>query len=91
MQIRVLFFASVRERLRRTDITCVLPAAATVEDLLDQLCRDLPPLADVRRALSVAVNQEYVNAEHRLADNDEVALIPPVSGGLDVRDCCAAS
>ena len=86
MHVHLRFFASIREKLHRSDATCSLPESATVENLLDQLCHDYPPLADVRRALRVAVNQEYVDSEHRLADNDEVALIPPVSGGLDVRD-----
>jgi molybdopterin converting factor subunit 1 len=81
MQARVRFFASIREKLHRSEATCALADGATVNDLLDQLCRDYPALADVRRALRVAVNQEYVDAHHPLSDNDEVALIPPVSGG----------
>lgn len=81
MHVQLRFFASIREKLRRSEATCSLPDGATVDDLLGQLCREYPPLADVRRALRVAVNQEYVDLDHRLADNDEVALIPPVSGG----------
>jgi molybdopterin converting factor subunit 1 len=86
MDIQVRFFASIREKLRRSEATCSLPDGATVRDLVDQLCREHPPLAGVRGALRVAVNQEYVDAQHPLSDNDEVALIPPVSGGLDVRN-----
>jgi len=86
MQVRLRFFASVREKLHRHEATCSLPDGATVRDLLDELCREYPALADVRRALRVAVNQEYVDLGHALSDNDEVALIPPVSGGTDVRD-----
>jgi molybdopterin synthase catalytic subunit len=89
MHIRLRFFASVRERLRRSEATCVLPDGATVGDLLDQLCHEYTALAEVRGALRVAVNQEYVDPQHPLSDNDEVALIPPVSGGLDVRNRCA--
>lgn len=81
MQIRLRFFASVRERLRRQEATCSLPQGATVGALLDQLCDDYPALAEVRESLSIAVNHEYVDASHTLTDNDEVALIPPVSGG----------
>jgi len=84
--VHVRFFASVREKLRRSELTVDMAGGATVRDLLDQLCREYPPLADVRQALRVAVNQEYVETDHRLADDDEVALIPPVSGGTDVRD-----
>ena len=86
MQVRLRFFASIREKLRRSESTCTLPDGATVHHLLDALCREHPALADVRRALRVAVNQEYVDLGHTLSDNDEVALIPPVSGGTDVRD-----
>lgn len=81
MQVHVRFFASVREKLRRSEATCMLSAGASVRDLLDQLCRDYPPLAPVRASLSVAVNREYVDPQHPLSDRDEVALIPPVSGG----------
>ena len=80
MQVQVRFFASIREKLRRSEATCAVPAGATVDTLLEQLCREYPPLAAVRRALRVAVNQEYVDLNHTLSDNDEVALIPPVSG-----------
>lgn len=86
MHVRLRFFASLREKLRRSEATCSLPDGATVHDLLDQLSRDYPPLADIRRAVRVAVNQEYVDLQHALSENDEVALIPPVSGGMDVRD-----
>jgi len=89
MEIQLRFFASIREKLRRSEATCRLPAGATVGDLLDQLCREYTALAEVRGALRVAVNQEYVDPQHPLSDNDEVALIPPVSGGVDVRNRCA--
>jgi molybdopterin converting factor subunit 1 len=89
MKIRLRFFASIREKLRRSEATCALPDDTTVSDLLDHLCREYTALAEVRGALRVAVNQEYVDPQHPLSDNDEVALIPPVSGGLDVRNRCA--
>jgi len=81
VHVQVRFFASIREKLHRNEATCAVPDGTTVDELLDQLCRAYPPLAAVRRAVRVAVNQEYVDLNHRLADNDEVALIPPVSGG----------
>ena len=86
MRLRVLFFASIREKLRQGEAMYSLPDGATVSELIDHLCREHPSLADVRRSLSVAVNHEYVEPTHELADNDEVALIPPVSGGIDVSN-----
>jgi molybdopterin converting factor subunit 1 len=78
--IRVRFFASLRERLRTAEASRDVPAGATVEDLLALLRTDFPDLASLGR-VSIAVNAEYVDRRHALADGDEVALIPPVSGG----------
>jgi molybdopterin converting factor subunit 1 len=84
MEVRLRFFASIREKLHRSEATCAVPEGATVCDLLDRLCQDYPPLRDVRRSVSIAVNREYVDPDHILSDDDEVALIPPVSGGRHV-------
>ena len=86
MLVRLRFFASLRERLRRGEDACELPETATVADLWEVLCRQYPQLRELSGSISFAVNREYVEREHRLAANDEVALIPPVSGGRDVRD-----
>lgn len=80
MTIRVRFFASLRERLRTAEASRDVPSGATVEDLLALLRADFPELASLGR-VSIAVNAEYVDRGHALADGDEVALIPPVSGG----------
>jgi MoaE-MoaD fusion protein len=80
MTIRVRFFASLRERLRSSEVLRELPSGATVADLVTALHGDFPAFAGSGR-VSIAVNAEYVDAHHVLADGDEVALIPPVSGG----------
>ncbi len=87
MTVRLRFFASLRERLRRSEAEWTLPEDATVHDLWAALCQEYPPLAELGASISFAVNQEYVDRNHRLSNHDEVALIPPVSGGIDVRDC----
>jgi molybdopterin synthase catalytic subunit len=81
MNVRVLYFAVVRERLSRDDETVELPAGATVDALVDELCRRHPVLSGLRAACKVAVNQEIARGDQVLADGDEVALIPPVAGG----------
>ena len=80
MTVRVRFFASLRERLRTSEASRELPAGATVDDLLRALHAEFPDLAGSGR-VSIAVNAEYVDRRHALADGDEVALSPPVSGG----------
>lgn len=81
MTVRVRFFAMLRERAGRSDDTCELPDGAAVSDLWDALAGRLPQLAPLAATIRFAVNQEYVDRTHQLHDNDEVALIPPVSGG----------
>jgi MoaE-MoaD fusion protein len=84
--VEVLFFAVLRERAGRERETVELPPGATVAALLDDLGArhpSLPPLQGP--TVQVAVNRQVVPRTHVLAPGDEVALIPPVSGGADPR------
>lgn len=74
MELTVRLFAGLRERAGADSVTVELPDGATAGDLLAAM--DLAP-----RACIVAVDREYVPAEHVLDAGAEVALIPPVSGG----------
>ncbi len=78
MHIRL--FASYREAAGTGRIELDLPAAATVRDAVDEISRR-HSLATDGRAVVIAKNREYVTGEEPLAEGDEVALIPPVSGG----------
>ena len=80
-RLKVLFFASCREAVGRRETSVVLDGPSTVAGLLDTLCREHPSLGPLSGSLQVAVNAEYASREARLHDGDEVALIPPVSGG----------
>ena len=82
MRINLRFFASLRERLGRSEETREVPSGATVETVWNLLKREHPDLAMIERSLAFAVAQEYVDKDHPLQDNDELAFIPPVSGGL---------
>lgn len=81
MRIRVRFFASLRERLKRSEEVREVPSGATVRTVWELLKQENPELGAVEKAMSFAVAQEYVDKDHLLQDNDELALIPPVSGG----------
>ena len=81
MQVNVLFFALVADRIGRQSQTLTLAERATVSDALDALEQAHPELAPLRKGLATAVDMAYVKAEHILKDGDELALIPPVSGG----------
>ncbi len=76
MVVHVRLFAALRERAGRDQLELELPDGARVSDALaavDELARDLP--------LVLAVNREYAAADQTLHPGDELALIPPVSGG----------
>jgi len=92
MRVRLLFFGVLRERFGVSDETVDLPDSAVVTDLLELLReRTSNPLAGtilnerLWRSLAVAVNREYCPAATKLWDGDEVALLPPVSGGSGCR------
>jgi molybdopterin synthase catalytic subunit len=80
VQLRVLYFAVFRERLGRDHETIEL-ADGDVAALIAALEERHPPIRALRGRYRVAVNQAMVGPEERLADGDEIALIPPVAGG----------
>jgi molybdopterin converting factor subunit 1 len=84
--VHLRFFASLRERVRCSEMDWDLPEGATVDDLWEALCARYLQLAALRASVTFAVNREYVKGGHTLSSGDEVALIPPVSGGIDVPD-----
>ena len=80
MTVRLLFFAYLRERCGVRETTMQLPEGATVNDVWRGLIARYEALpAEPPR---FAVNRVYVDKGHPLHDNDELALIPPVSGGI---------
>lgn len=81
MKIRIKFFAILRERTGRSEATTEIAAGSTVADLWLQLQGEYPKLDVPGIRLLYAVNQNYVSADHKLNDNDEVVFLPPVSGG----------
>lgn len=82
MQIRVCYFAVLRELAGQTEETLDVPEGTTVAALFDQR---FPPeeRPRLRAPMMFAVNQSYERGDHVLAEGDEVAFIPPVSGGVD--------
>jgi len=79
MTITVQAFAGARALLGRKR-QLELPEPATVGDVWEQLCQEQPQLRDFNLR-GLALNREYVELDAALKDGDEVAIIPPVSGG----------
>lgn len=80
MRVVLRLFASYREAAGAGRMEIELPAGATVRDAVAEVVRRHPLVAEGRQVV-MARNREYVTADEPLADGDELALIPPVSGG----------
>jgi len=81
MQVRVLYLGMLREIAGCEREEVQVDDDAPLGDLFAQLQQRIPKLGEFRNAIAMAVNYEYADGARRLQDNDEVALIPPVSGG----------
>lgn len=84
VQVKVLFFASSRE-MAGTKETCLeLPGeTSTISELRELVAEQLPGLKPIAATVTLALNQEYLEPGQNasLKDGDEVAFIPPISGG----------
>ena len=86
MRVRVLCFGVLKDLLRVATEEIELPEGSSVTDLLqilEQRTSNSSMNAKVWKGLAVAVNREYSSGTALLRDGDEVALLPPVSGGSD--------
>jgi molybdopterin converting factor subunit 1 len=82
VRVRVRLFAMQRELAGTRQVELELPVGSTIEDAWQALVERFPALAPGRPTVRFARNSDYAPAETRLTDGDEVAMIPPVSGGL---------
>jgi molybdopterin synthase catalytic subunit len=82
MKVSVRLFATLRERAGRDEVDLELPDGATVAEAMEAL-RGEPGLAEPlgRMRVAMAVNRDYADPDTHLAAGDELALVPPVSGG----------
>ena len=88
MRVNVLYFGTLKDLFALPHELLDVPDGATVETLLSLLHARTSKQSEVWRALAVAVNREYADPATVLCEGDEVALLPPVSGGA--RGRCGA-
>ena len=81
MRVRVRLFARLREIAGASEIERDVPPGATLGGVWDQLAAEFPAMAPYRGSISAAVNADYSRMTAKVADGDEVAFLPPVSGG----------
>ncbi len=85
MQVRIQYLGMLREIAGRENERLDIPDGSILGELFTMLQQRIPPLQKYGHAIALAVNYEYSGRETALHDGDEVALIPPVSGGVPER------
>jgi len=79
--IKLLFFATIRDRIGMKSLELDVPSDMTVKKLKEKLAEEYPGLKDSMKSVLIAVNHEYAFDEAILPGDAEIALFPPVSGG----------
>src|SRR5690349_271701 len=80
-RVNIRLFATLRERAHASEVTRDFPEDATVGQMWEELKREFPGLRGYTDSVGFAVNREYVEREYTPNADDEIAFIPPVSGG----------
>lgn len=81
MRVTVRLFARLRDIAGTSELTRDVPPGATVRALWNDLARDFPELDRYERSISSALNADYARMDAVVREGDEVAFLPPVSGG----------
>jgi MoaE-MoaD fusion protein len=82
VRVHVLFFGLLKDIAGRSTDTVDLPDGARLQDLFNLYARQFPRLTDLASSIVLAKNQSFEDPSAPLNDGDEVAFLPPVSGGL---------
>jgi MoaE-MoaD fusion protein len=85
MQVRVLFFGVLKDLTGRASEAFTLPDQATAADVIQHCKHRFPSLTGALSSIAISVNQEYADPNRALRADDEVGLLPPVSGGSPAR------
>jgi molybdopterin converting factor subunit 1 len=81
MRVTVRLFARLRDIAGAAELSRDIAPGATIGTVWQQLVREFPDLAEYERSISTAVNADYARMNHALSEGDDVAFLPPVSGG----------
>src|SRR4051794_14971700 len=81
MRVRVLFFGALKEIAGRAEETVEVPAGATLEDVFAIYSERFETLRERRSSTLFARNREFAPGDTQLTEDDEIAFLPPVSGG----------
>ena len=80
-KIKILFFATLRDRAGTKSLDIEIPDDTTVQGLKNRIARDFPNLKQSMESIVISINREFAFDESIVPANAEVAMFPPVSGG----------
>ena len=81
MRVTVRLFARLRDIAGTGELAREVDTGATIAAVWGQLATEFPPMQPYGRAISSAVNADYARMDRVVRDGDEIAFLPPVSGG----------
>ena len=81
MRVTVRLFARLRDIAGAAELAREVVPGATIGAVWRELTREFPDFAGYERSISSAINADYARMDHEVRDGDEIAFLPPVSGG----------